>query len=204
MQLSEIRDNVRLRAGFSPSDQMFSDSVIDTFINASLRRVSTQYMWPWLEARATFTTTKGESDIPAPIGEGIRKMRWVNHEDHNIPFRNYRDVTDYFGYEGRPVFHTEEGGVFSLLPTPDAAYDIEYGYIIDTEPELTTDTDVPLIPDYAIDLLISDVCVLLARRDRDRDLEKVFYAEYRNTLNRLKDELIETTEGMLPRRTRRY
>ena len=89
------------------------------------------------------------------------------------------------------------------MPTPDSAYTVEYGYLIDAEDILSGESSEPLIPDSAIDLLITRTCVLVARRLRDRELERMFYAEYERSVKDLRDNMIETTEGYLPRRVGR-
>ncbi len=202
MQLSNIRAEVRLRMGITETDQALTSTVLNTLINAAVRQVNARYEWPWLEARASYTTTAGDAVIPE-TSDGIRKMRWVRKDNDEIIYRNYRDTADYVNYEGTPVWYTEEGGVYTLLPTPDAAYAVEYGYLVDAETVLSGDTDEPLIPDSSIDLLITRTAVLVARRIRDRELERMFYAEYERMVKDLRDNMAESTEGTLPRRVGR-
>lgn len=201
MQLSEIREQVRVRMGIPNADQAITDTVLNLLINASLRRCSAKFDWPWLESTATFTSVADDPVIPEPA-DGIRKMRWVRESTRSIVYTNYRNYPDFVGYTGRPTRYTEDGGQFVLLPTPDGAYDYEYGYVADNDSVLALDTDEPLMPDNAIDMLVSDVCILVSRRIRDREMEKVYYSEHLNTVRNLIDDIVETYEGITPRRTR--
>lgn len=199
MQLQDIRTEVRTRMGITSTDQSLTDATLNTLINSSLRRINVLFDWPWLEASGSVTVGAGASTIAART-DGIRKMRWVRTEDRELIYLNNRDLQDYYDTTGRPMYFTEDTGTFRTVPVTDKAYDLTYGYVLAIEPTLTDDTDEPLVLEYAIDLLVADACVLVARRIRDRELERVFYAELRAMTNRLKDEMIEVYEGMLPRR----
>jgi len=199
MQLTDIRTEIRLRAGLAANDQYFTDAALLTLINAGLRRISLLQDWPWLEDNDTINTVAGSSVLALT---GARKVRWVQNDDREIRYINYRDLTMAYGREGRPQFYTEDSGVYHLLPTPDSFYPIQVGYIVDTDGPLVAGTDEPLLPTWATDLLISDVCVLVSRRGRDRELERVFYSEFSNVYATLVDEIAQTTEGFTPRRTK--
>lgn len=198
MQLSEIRSNILTRYGLSSSDQMATPVVLNQIINSSLRRVSTMADWPWLESTGTTTVNTDDREIP---GTAIRRMLWMNitkdERTTRVKFMNQRSRTRYIG-EGKPVSYTDFARVYTLYPNPDQEYDVEYGYVLQQEPTVDQDTDEPLITDSAIELLISDACLLLSRRMGDRESEAKFYQEQRSELANTKNELIRSSEGILP------
>lgn len=199
MQLSQIRSEVRTRLGITATDQALSDTVINALINAAVRRINLLYDWTWLEKSGSKTVTALD-DVIANRTNNVKRMRWVREGDRELIFINYRDFPDYVNITGRPLYYTEDEGVFRVIPFPDANYDVTYGYVEAVDTPLSGDTDEPSIAEYAIDMLIADTCVLVARRMRDRELERVFYAEMSSMVKRMKDEIAETTEGFLPRR----
>lgn len=197
MQLVDIRTSVKLRTGVGSTDPLFTDAVLNALINDSLRRVSVQQDWPWLEQTGTAATVAGTSTLTLPA---FRKVRWLRWEDREVPFMNQRERSTYYNETGAPEWYTEEAGSVILLPTPNAVYSIGYGIIRDKDTVLVADGDSPLIPDWAVELVISDTGLLVSRRKRDRDMEKVYYAEYMNFYSTVLDDIIQTTEGFLPRR----
>lgn len=199
MQLIEIRNSVKRRAGLGDTDPLFTDTVMTALVNDSLRRVSVRQDWPWLEATGTTPTVAGTetlAGLPA-----FRKVRWLRWEDRELPFTTQRDRADWYGESGAPERYTEEAGSVIMLPKPDAVYTVGYGIIKDKDTVLVADSDTPLIPDWAIELVISDTGLLVARRKRDREMERVYYAELMDFYNTVLDDIIQTTEGFVPRRT---
>ena len=201
MQLSDIRTSIRLRTGYGDTDPILSDTVLTSLINDSLRRVSLKENWPWLDATGTANTvanTPSLTSLPAN-----RKVRWLRYQGVEIPYTNPRNVVDFYGQTTSiPYFYTEESGIIVLLPTPSVVIPVEYGIVKDKDTVLVNGTDQPLMPDWATELLISDTCLLVARRKRDREMEKVYYAEFGITMSEILDECIKTTEGWTPRHTR--
>lgn len=198
MQLTDIRDEVRLRMGLSSSDANFTDTHLNTLINAALRQVSTHEDWPWLEKLATAATVASTETIT--LASDVRKVTFMRHEYRELRYVNFRDRALYYNLTGYPNTFSVYAGNWYIWPTPDAAYTISYGYIAKTEPTLSLDADEPLMPDWAISLCITYACVLAARRSRDRELEKVFYAEYADLMRTIRDDTRLVTLGLTPRR----
>lgn len=198
MQLSDIRDTVRRRAGIGDTDPLFTDTVMTALVNDSLRRVSVRQDWPWLDTAGSANTVAGTETLTLP---SFRKVRWLRWEDREVTYATNRDRADWYDESGAPERYTEEAGSVILLPKPDAVYAIAYGIVRAGETVLAADADVPLIPDWAIEMVISDTGLLVARRKRDREMERVYYAEFLDTYNTLLDDIIQTTEGFIPRRT---
>ena len=184
-------------------DDYYTDAVLDLVINQALRHVSMQEDWPWLEDNSEVTLLANNPVIDIT---DIRKIRWVREGDRNISFQNYRSNARSFSTDrkGRPQNYVEESMSYRVLPTPDKEYTLKIGFTRASDNTLTGNGDEPLMPDWAIDLLITWSMVLLSRRGRDRDLAGMWFSQYRETLSRLRDEITRSTEGILPLKTRSW
>lgn len=200
MQLSDIRDEIRLKFGASPTDQLYTDANLTSLINSALRHFNLDQDWPWMEMEATANTVADTQAVV--LASDIRRILRMSYEDRAVRYTNPRNIPDFYGKTGKPRLYTYEAGTWKLLPTPDAVYSVTYTYMKDVEVTLSLDADVPATPDYAINAVIAFVCVLMARRSHDQDLISTFFAEYANLMDTLRDEVLKTEEGMLPRRTR--
>lgn len=200
MQLTDIRTAVRTHYGLADSDALATDTVLTALINSSLRRIATEQDWPWLEAVSTKTVTPLDNDI---TDTDVRRMLYIEHDDGaRIPHLNRRSTTKYRGTAtGKPCVFTEFASTFTVYPLPDKDYVLTYGYILDTEPTLVGDTDEPLLPNRAIELLISDVCLLVSRRKSEERREGIFYSERQKYINQVKEDLVRTYEGQRPHHT---
>lgn len=200
MDLDAIRNEARLRFGVSVTDQLYTDVNLATLINAAIRRVNADQDWPWMEISTTAVTVADTQAIT--LASNARRLIKMSFEQHEVRYVNHRTVADYFGATGAPRFYTFQGGSWLLLPTPDRVYTIDYTYVRDLDIQLVLGTDVPLIPDWALDAAISYTCVFMARRGRDAGLEANYYGEYARTMDVLRDDVSKSIEGMTPRRTR--
>lgn len=198
MILSAIRTEVRTRCGLNSADANFTDAILLTLINAALRQISTVEDWPWMQVSTTAVTVAGTETIT--LAANCRKVNQMQYEYRDLRYVQFRDRHLYYGLTGYPALFSEFAGSYYIWPKPDAVYTIDYTYYRLTEPTLAADGDSPLIPDWAIDLLISKVCSLVARRNRDKDLESVFYAEHRQILQDIRDDVMRVTQGKTPKR----
>lgn len=198
MQLTDIRDEVRLRMNLNTADALFTDAVLTSLINMALRQISLQADWPWLEVQASANTVAGTETIT--LASDVRKVTSMQYEYRELLYRQFRDRHLFYGITGLPAAFSEQADSYYIWPTADAVYTINYGYIIDTEPALVNDTDEPLVPDWAQSLVTTYTCVLAARRGRDRELEKVFYSEYADLMRSIKDDVRNVTLGLRPKR----
>ena len=197
MQLSDIRTEIRTRMGLSASDTNFTDAVLTSIINVALREVSTFEDWPWLEVSTTVNTAASTETVS--LAAAVRKVTSMRYQYRELLFRPYRDRNLFYGVTGVPAAFSEKAGTWYIWPTPDAVYSLNYDYIR-TEADLSGDTDEPLIPDWAVSLVIVYACVLCARRSRDRELEKVFYAQFADLMRTIKDDIRRVTLGHTARR----
>jgi len=199
MQLSEIRDEIRLRYGVADTDALFTDDNLTDLINAARRRLHQVREWPWMETVASVNTVVDSNDLT--LANDVRRILRMRYNNHSLRMVDARDISNYYGSTGSPRFWTYEAG-FKVLPAADKIYAIEYVYIKDNESPLVNASDVPTWPDRAIDVLISYTAVLMARRERMMELESRRFAEYSLALQDTLDEQIRGMEGTTPRRTR--
>lgn len=201
MQLSTIRELVRDRVGLSADDSMAQDAVLNRLINAALRQVQTIAEWPWLEATAT-VAAESDGKIPTSGMTGFRKVAAVSEGENDLPYRSPRYRARYKNVKGKPTCWTREAANFYTMPAPTAdGYDVTVRYHR-TEPELTTDAQEPLMPDWAIDLLIAQVCILVARRFRNGEQTNHYIIEREEALRALRDEITLVGQGTTPMRVR--
>ncbi len=153
--------------------------------------------WPWLQSTGTVNTVANTEIITLP---GHRKVEWMYIDNQKLEYENIRTRSEFKGTTGRPYAWTQYGGNIYLLPTPNAVYTVEYGIQLDDDPSLSLDADTPLIPDWAVDMLIADTCMLVAKRMKDREMESVFFAERERFLRSIKDEIVSGTHPTLPDR----
>jgi hypothetical protein len=204
MQLQDIRSEVRIRGGLATSDTALSDSVLNTLINSALRTVTTMYDWPWLVAQSTPTeTTAGTAAYT--IATNFRKIQsiYVGPDDSDPPVRKLRyktppDVLRFRRKDGRPAYYTYHQGQLLLAPTPDATYDIDI-YYYSYEAVLSSDTDAPLLPDWAMEMLFEYTLVLAGRRLRDGEMAAMHAQAFSTAMATVIDEIRGTKEWALPR-----
>lgn len=200
MDLDALRNECRKRYGVAATDNLFTDSDLALLINASIRRLNADMDWPWLEVEATANTTIDNNVLT--LAADVRRVQFMSYQNQEVRYLSRRAQPDFYTAKGAPRWYSYEGNVWKIFPTPNAVYTVDYNYIRTVEPTLSAGTDTPLTPDYAIDAVISWAMVIMARRERELDLERNFYGEYARTMDMLRDEARKTTEGMSPRRTR--
>jgi hypothetical protein len=198
MDLTAIMLEVRTRTGYSASDTDLTDTILTSLVNSAIRQITLEADWPWLETFASDNTAAATEIIT--LNTDVRKVTSMQYEYRNLLYRPFRDRNLYYGLTGVPAAFSVQAGSYYIWPTPDAVYSIDYGYVVTAETALSTGTDTPLIPDWASSLIITKTAMLCARRRRDHDLERVFYAEYQNVVRQVKANVVQVTLGLRPHR----
>jgi len=187
MQLSAIRTDVRVAAGFDASDPLASDTQLNSLINRAVRTVNAMRDWDWRKASETITTANGTTAY-ARNARAIRTIRIEDTEEGDLlEMITPEAATRYNDMTGRPVFWFVEDGEINFVPTPDGVRTFKHVYLQD-EATLSDDTDEPLVPDDAIDMVILNAAIsLLARTDDtsqarllERELTRVSEAQLKN------------------------
>jgi hypothetical protein len=188
MQLSVIRTNVYERLGTSSTDPNLSTAVLNNLINASIRAINLMQDWPWLvKTDATLVTTVPGQSSYTPASDH-RKTLYIRVGDlAMLTYKTEQDLDRFSSFEGMPRYYTLENGTIRMFPTPEDAYPIRHVYVHNA-PAVTTDSAEPIIPDWAIDLLIAYTAMRAAARMRDPELMQLMQEEWRDVYRAMLDE----------------
>ena len=188
MELDDIRNEVRIRAGVDGQDAMAADSILTSLVNASIREVANMRDWDWLVASETINTVV---DTDAYARDALAKTT-IRVEDvargELLRIVTPRAAARYNDISGRPVFWHVEAGQLVLVPTPSEVRAIKHVYIR-METALSGDTDEPLVPDYAINLVIVKAALRVAARMDNTSQYRLLADEERDVTYALQNEV---------------
>lgn len=188
MQLSDIRTAVHQRIGSSTSDPNLSSAVLNSLINAGIRSINLMHDWSWLiKTDATLTATVAGQSAYTPASDHRKTIYIRAGSDYMLTYKTEADLERFNQFTGAPRFYTLENGTIRMFPTPDEVYELRHVYVHNA-PALSADGDVAIIPDWAIDLLISYVGMRAAARLRDRELMGIMQEEWRDVYRAMLDE----------------
>ncbi len=196
--LSLLRQEVLETAGLASDDARFPEATLDRMINRGLRSLSAEHIWPWLQDSETLTTVSGTESY-APASAWVRTKR-LTCEGYDLVEMQVESATPFLEGTGAPVGYFIEEDEIHLVPVPDGVYSVEHVYEAE-EPELTSGSDSPLLPDRYTDWLVYTVLVQVATRLRDDGLYRIADRERSKWYRRSSDEVRRST-GSLPVRTR--
>lgn len=188
MQLSDLRSEVRYRAGVDPYDAMAADAVVTAFINSALRRVANMRDWDWYVERDNLTTVAGTQTYGVPA-TARNMIRIEGSTDPGL----LKLVTPGFaarfsGQTGYPKYWFVQGGSIYLVPTPAKAGLVYTMWYSQQENTLAADSDTPLLPDYAIDLVVIKAALMLAARTDNASQHRLLKDEEREAEASLVDD----------------
>lgn len=186
---AQLAVKVRQRCGVASTDGAATDTIVYGMLDGAVKRIALMYDWPWLEASETITTVAGTSEYtPGATWRTTLRLHRPGYAD--LEYRVPRDLQGYIdsGQQGAPVLYTVERGKLILAPIPDAVYPVTHVFIR-TETTIDGASDVPLIPEYAEDLLVVVAAHMLAASMRDSGLMKMLEAEAADLAGALKDEV---------------
>jgi len=202
MQLQDVRTQVRQRMGLSTNDTAVTDPIIDKLLFAAQRKIDLMHDWPWLHRTdSSWTATVAGQNVygAVDLASDWRKTLYiVVDDDHMLTAKQKQDIMRYENQTGLPLFYAAEGSEIVIAPTPDAAYNIIHEYIYEPV-EVALDTAEFATYDWAIDLLVDQACILVARRLRDSDLARQFGQDFAVTYGAMQDEVRRTRQLPTPR-----
>ena len=147
MNLSGLRDAVRLRTGTAATDATLNPSYLNMIVDQANAFIATEGDWPWRQTSTTFPTVVGTDTYTPPATWLRTKMLKITDE---TPMRllSTIDIEERWWsstQRGMPREYAVEAEVIILRPIPDAVYTVTHRFI-KVEPELTLDADTPLMP----------------------------------------------------------
>lgn len=185
MDRSALRTAVKDRLAIpSAGDALITDTFVNTSLNDALNRISAERDWWWLSATATLTfdTVNGQATLPSDF---MRANKLVINSAlaEPIPLEDYLDPSSNDSSYGWVIY----GNYVKITPIPGSSLTGTF-YYFRSEPALSGDTSVPLMPvayHYAIVAYASYLCC--ARR-QDETRASLYLQEYGNWLNTLNDD----------------
>lgn len=142
-------------------------SFITDILNEANHSVETERDWPWLGATETISTVSG-TRLYTPAAGWLRTkaltaadwgpLKVVSQDDLAQAWPTTTDL-------GTPVLYAEVAGQLDLRPTPNGVYTLTHSYFR-TEPELSSDSDTPLLPNQFRGRLVDMATAMAAARLR--------------------------------------
>lgn len=186
--LADLRDRVRNRGNFSASDTGLTATVIDGFVNESLRHIALEHDWPWLKAYDDVTTVAGTDEYPLPAGI-LRTTAVIERSGYPLLGESViaLDEQENVIEQGRPVFYSAESTVLTVRPVPDAAYALRH-HFVQAEAVLAADGDLPRMPVALSDGIVEYATFLALRFVRQEQRAGAALDAYKMWLKTVKDE----------------
>lgn len=186
MDRTEIAPIVRDRLGLPADDNRVNNTTIYLSINAALRRMANDFDWPWLITSETFTLSSGTTDHSVPAD--FQRTMWIAVPDDGFEITNTqrRALIKYAPARAYPRYFSTEGRVVKFAPTTNRDLVIEHQYVRN-ENQLNSDSDEPLCPDDAIDVIVLYAAIQQAIKLRDAVLLASLKTELQDVKNSIKE-----------------
>ena len=190
MNRGELRTEIKNRLAIpSAGDGLITDTVVNSAINSALRVITTTRDWPWLlsSQQVAFPGNVGYTEVPC---EFVRAKELVV-DTYRVPYVEINEFIDQ-NQLGYPYVWTIIGKQIKLWPIP-TTLTLGTLYYYQSEPELTIDTQNPIMPDFLQSWLISYASYLCAMRRQDEGTAQIYFAESNDLLNRMRDDVRSKT-----------
>ena len=184
MQLQAIRTEVRDRSGVDSADGMAVDAVLTRLINSALREVANMRDWDWLKAEETITTVVGQTSYARNAAARVSTLLIDDQYSEVMRLVTPRAAASYARYDGRPMVWHVQAGSLIVYPKPSTVRTLTHTYLR-IEPALVDDTDVPIMPDYAIDLVIVKAALKVAARTDNTSQHRLLSQEEKDIIESL-------------------
>lgn len=196
MNLSQLRSSVLSRMGLTSGDPLFTSPVLTELVNEAVHVIETEEDWPWLEAITTHSTTAGTQTLTVPTDWLRTRNLWIADNDPlvNTGFTDLRARFDATT-RAQPTHYSLTADAIYLGPTPDATYTVNHHYI-KREPDLTSDTDSPLMPASFHAAIVEHATYLGLRRSREEGRASVALDAYQGWLRRMIDNRRRSSQSM--------
>lgn len=161
------------------------------WLNQAYFEVAGTFKWDWTQSIGTVNTVVGLGTSPIPSNlaffgrlgttDGQRPPEFMDAMD----FREYLPTKDYYGnYQGRPKYFSIFAGNMNWTPIPDAIYSYNL-YYWRAPSELVNTSDVSLIPDADVDVLVLGALRNAAMRENDLSKVNVYTTQFQSALSQM-------------------
>lgn len=186
MNLGTMRTSVIENLGTLASDPYFTTAILNGFINKSLRKIDSEFEWPWNQKTGTLTTVIGQQYVAAPADwQKTRLLSIDGSEPFELVSLNELRNEGLTG-QSQPYYYAVEDDRIYLRPVPNAVFTIIHDYT-SFEPGLTSDADTPRLPvsyhDAVVDLALYYAC-LKANETSRADRYRESYKDWVQTMKR--------------------
>lgn len=159
MNRGELRSKLSLKLRIPPAgDPTLTETVLNDAIRLALRDISGEKDWPWLTNTAVLTFTLASTSLGVPTAVAPAPTTMVKTRDLmvNSVRARYVDLTEFLdtagSLSGLCVWTLATNGalpgtIVHLSPRPAVAPSNNILIFIQGEPDLTADTQSPLIPE---------------------------------------------------------
>jgi len=187
MELSQIRTEVRDRVGIDAQDAMATDATLNRMINAALREVANMRDWDWQTVEEEISLSVGVNKYDRGyLARSSTRLSYESNGD-NLRLVTPRAAAAYQRYSGPPQVWYVQAGQLVVYPTPTKVDTLIHTYM-SAEEALEQDDDEPLVPDYAIDLVIVKAALKVAARTDDTSKYQLLSAAEADIVSSLIDE----------------
>lgn len=183
MDLDDLRAAVLVRMGRPAEDAMFPEARLTDMVNAALRAVSTEQDWAWLEDSESLIVTAGV-DLLIPDADWERTISLHRTDGWELERKPVQEVARIVA-SGQPKMYAVTGDKLLVRPTPASGPGALTHRYIRAEPELTDDTDEPLLPARWHDLIVEYAAYLGFRREGDDTSSMTAKAAYDDLLQQM-------------------
>jgi hypothetical protein len=190
MNLGELRTEVKNRLAIpTAGDGLITDTIVNGTINSALRVITTTRDWPWL-------LTSSQLAFPANVGYAEIPCEFIRAKELVIDLRRicYVEINEFIDQTlvGYPYVFTMIGNQVKLFPVP-TTLTLGTMYYYRSEPELTIDTQNPIMPEFLQGWIVSYAAYLCALRRQDEGTAGIYFAESNDLLNRMRDDVRRKT-----------
>jgi hypothetical protein len=183
--LIQLRRLIRTSAGLSPSDDFFTDDVLNDVINMAIDEVEDEARWPWQQATEVVTVAAGTAVIPVPemwratkaLFDDIRELREVS-------------ITDALAWStlnlGAPQVWAQDTEQVLVRPAPGSEMVLTMVFYMVPIP-LVLDTDMPMMPaSFARGAVVAKAAELVYTREGERSQAADKLAAYEKWITRMR------------------
>lgn len=191
MNRGELRTEIKNRLAIpSSGDGLITDTVVNQAITDALNVMVTTRDWPWLVAsqQLAFPANINYAELPCDFVRA--KELVVNGQP--VPYVDLNQFINTADYSGWPYQWTIIGNQVQISPTSSQMI-LATMYYYKGEPELTADTQEPVMPGFLHQWIVAYGAYLCALRRQDEGRAAVYMAQSNDLMNRMRDDVRRKT-----------
>lgn len=164
MDLTALETAVRTRLGVPSTDALYTNTVLDALINASLHQFASEADFSWLEASETISTSNGTQNYS--VNANARRTISIKSSSGVVLKETSLDELDWWGApQGDPRLFAFLGSSIYVVPVPvtGTTPTLTHRYVRN-EVDLSSGTDTPIVPTAYQQAIVEHAAYLAFRR----------------------------------------